>query len=157
MKPYILSKEVIVKLEAEEFEINVDYKRRDQLLGLSMSWEQWNAQHNNQHTAMKFENLSVEQLEQLLIENFVEPDSGLIGPPSEKEILLFMSKFPSVKAYGSVGNPTSPKHSDYSLWFEGLYVEGIYVTQQLREDFMEFCESADELSDDEDGLFSWWD
>jgi len=37
MKPYILSKEVIVKLEAEEFEINVDYKRRDQLLGLSMS------------------------------------------------------------------------------------------------------------------------
>ncbi|OPZ88523.1 MAG: hypothetical protein BWY74_03105 [Firmicutes bacterium ADurb.Bin419] len=91
--------------------------------------------------------------ENLLIQRFIDPEDCQNEAPSVKEIFGFMCKYPQVIAFGYA---VSPKRKDYRVSIEGIYVPQEKVTLQLKEDFIKFCQNADELLT-EDKLYAWWD
>lgn len=60
----------------------------------------------------------------------------------------------TVVAHGYV---VSPPREDYRVEIEGLEVHGEKACNHLRAEFLKFCRTADELTDEPDHLRSWWD
>ena len=123
----------------------VDVTRRNKLLGLPNNSESIDCQ--------RFYGLSVDVLEILIAEGFIDLDENQNNSPTTEEFLEFMKKYPGVKAHGYV---IGCDREDCRTTLEGLSFMG-EVTFPMLVDFTEMCRFADEFVIGEDGLYSWWD
>jgi hypothetical protein len=135
--------------DEESFEHNPNYVRRDQLLGISS--QLWDFDVNR---VERIESISLETLEILLAEKFIEPDESQDFSPSTSEFLEFMRIHPETYAHGYA---ISPYRDDYRVTIEGIYAKGYDNTCEIRKDFSPFCASADVLGVENAYLYSWWD
>jgi len=124
--------------------MNKDMKRRDEILGISSEYLGGTAHYKP---------ISLDVLEQLIKEDFVNLDECQNSSPSINEFLEFMKENPKVKAHGYV---VHSDRSDYRLSIEGLWVDEEDVTNELKITFMEWNRFADEFNV-KDNLRSWWD
>jgi hypothetical protein len=141
--------ETLKKIEVPEnkFVINKDYNLRDEILGLEIDWS------NKQNDIAYFDNLDIRTLERLINDNFIDPNEAQNAAPFVKDIFIFMSKNPHVFASGYL---IGPYRDDYRISIDGLNVPSKFVTEDIKNKFLEFCRDADEI-DQENGLMSWWD
>jgi hypothetical protein len=130
------------------FEMNHDYKKRDEIMDLNVTWGK-----DDFDELIWVELISLPVLEKLVEERFVDPESRQNASPTVQAFLEFMRKYPSVTAHGYV---VSPERPDYRVSIEGLFVAKKKVTPELKQEFINLCKDADELRMDGD-LFSWWD
>tara|TARA_Y100001949_G_scaffold134836_1_gene116354 strand:- start:301 stop:714 length:414 start_codon:yes stop_codon:yes gene_type:complete len=129
------------------FTFNKDYKKRDQLLGIQTDW-------TDQSGGLEYvEAISIDQLEKLLIERFIDPNEYQNESPTTRKFYEFMNSFPVATAHGYA---ISPERDDYRVTIEGLYVNESDVTSELKKKFRELCKDADEYYDQGE-LYSWWD
>ena len=130
------------------FAYNTDTARRNTILDLESGWgkAEWD-------DTAHLEAITLEQLEKLVTEKFIDPDGRQNESPSTQEFLEFMRKHPGVVAQGYA---VAIKREDYRVTLEGLFVDREFVTSQLRWDFEQLCADADELDTQAD-LYSWWD
>ena len=132
----------------DTFEFNMNHKKRDKLLGLSVIWGK-----DDSGGIIYVDSLPLPLLEQLFNERFIDPNDRQNFAPSAKEFLDFMRKHPAAVAHGYV---VSPNREDYRVSIEGLFVRRKDVTPELRQEFKKFCKGADELNLN-GNLSSWWD
>ncbi|WP_337100029.1 hypothetical protein [Paenibacillus sp. YIM B09110] len=129
------------------YRYNNDHEARDEMLGIDMNW------NDSKFDIVYFKNLDVQMLEQLYINNFLNPEDRQNNSPSVAEIFEFMMLHPQVTASGYI---VSPNRDDHRVSIDSLAVSEQYVSKRLKKEFEKFCENADELSLTND-LFSWWD
>jgi hypothetical protein len=131
------------------FEFNKNYKRRDDVLGICVDW-------NNEELhddLIEIGSMDLDIVTMLLNEKFIDPESRQNESPSVKEFHAFMQKHSSARAFGYA---VSPFREDYRISIEGLFVAPDDVTPEIRKAFVIFCAEADELDTDV-MLRSWWD
>lgn len=133
---------------ADVFVPNRDYKRRDQLLGLSVDWE-----HENKGGIEPFERAPLSVIAALYEEHFLDPLESQNASPTAGEILAFMCRYPAVLASGYV---VSPKRDDYRVSIDWIEVPFLSVTPSLKSEFEALCQDADEIDTSAD-LSCWWD
>jgi hypothetical protein len=131
-----------------DLELNRDHQRRDELLGLNITWSK-----DNVDEAISIESIPLPVLEELLKGQFIHPEDRQNASPTARQFLEFMRKYPVAVAHGYA---ISPERSDYRITIEGLRVPAKDVTPELRQSFSDLCRDADELTTDGD-LYSWWD
>lgn len=146
---YTPSSETLKKIEvpANEFIYNKDYELRDKIVGTNFDWSK------KENRVVYYDNLDIRTLEKLILNKFIDPNDAQNAAPFVKDIFIFMTKHPQVLASGYLVGPDS---EDYRISIDGLYVPVKYVTEDIKNDFIEFCVDADELNT-EGNLFSWWD
>lgn len=127
--------------------LNADYKTRDQII-----FGEYNDQ-NYLGGTKRFEQLSLEKLESLVGNNFIDLDDCQNLSPTVQEFLTFMKNHPKVYAHGYV---VSHNRNDYRVSIEGLSYEG-KVSKELLFDFVKLCRQADEFVANEHELYAWWD
>jgi len=138
---------VILSDTTTSFTFNKDYKKRDELLGIQPNW-------TDQSGGLEYvETITIDQLEKLLTERFINPNEYQNESPTTRKFYEFMNTFPVVTAHGYA---ISPERDDYRVTIEGLYVNESYVTSELKTKFRELCKDADEYYDQGE-LYSWWD
>lgn len=125
--------------------MNQDQKRRDEIMALEYPKYVGGLE--------KFEELTAEQLETLIKENFADPADKHNLAPTSGDFLNFMKSHEGVWAHGYV---VGGAREDYRLRIEGLVFLG-KVPDALKADFSTFCSSADDLRIEKDELYSWWD
>jgi len=101
----------------------------------------------------RFESLNLEQLQDLIQNNFIDLEECQNYSPSVSDFLDFMKKYPAVKAHGYAVSHT---RDDYRVSLEGLAFAG-EVNNQMLLDFIHLCRQADEFHASEDELYAWWD
>ena len=131
------------------FLYNPNYIRRDELLDIESRF--WDDEENDDEIVEV--EITLEVLELLFQEKFINPQNRQNFSPSVQEFLTFMRKYPMVVAHGYA---TSPYCDYYRVALEGLMVEPEFVTAALRADFEQLCQNADVL-DLRSELYSWWD
>lgn len=102
----------------------------------------------------RFSGLTIETLEELIKNNFVNLDDKQNEAPTIQEFYEFMKKYPCVKAHGYA---VDRGRSDYRVSIEGLDHAGNDISKELQLDFIKLCRKADELTCTEKRLYSWWD
>ncbi len=133
--------------DTTSFTFNKDYKTRDQLLGIQADW-------TSQSGGIEYiETITIDQLEKLLTDKFIDPNDYQNESPTTRTFYEFMARFPNVSAHGYA---VSPERDDYRVTIEGLYVKESDVTSELKKQFSELCQEADEYYDQGE-LYSWWD
>lgn len=132
------------------FHCNPNYRRRDELLGLNDTvWED----EAGWHKVVDLDAISLETLEAMVQEGFIDPQERQNFSPTAMEFLEFMRKHPRVVAHGYA---VSPYRDDYRVTIEGLLVLPEDYHSDLHNDFEQFCREADELRLGR-CLYSWWD
>lgn len=105
-----------------------------------------------------FKGLSVEALNALVAEGFVDVEERQNSSPSVGEFLAFMREWPEVKAHGYV---VSPDRDDYRVSLEGVECDLTVVAENRRDALRQaFCTAfhlADEFVASTNTLFAWWD
>jgi len=132
------------------FEYNTDYKKRDQMvLGKIIDWKK----EKNGGTE-PFKDMSLELLNTLIEENFIDPKESQNYSPTTQEFLELMQKFPSLRAHGYV---VSPERDDYRVAIEG--VDGENFSLDDMQVLLEALLHADSLdfSIKDGSIRSWWD
>ncbi|MEK3916264.1 hypothetical protein [Paenibacillus sp. FSL H7-0331] len=128
------------------FDFNQDVRARDKILGLSIDWE------DRINRIIRFDPIQVSALEDLINNQFINPDEKQNNSPTVQKIFTFMKKFPVVFA---TGYAVTPKRKDYRVSIEGLAINPEDVTEELENAFKEFSRSADELIT-ESGMACRW-
>jgi len=100
--------------------------------------------------------ISLEQLEQLVRENFINLKDAQNDSPTAGEFLEFMRQYPEVRAHG-YAQPLldSDFYNAYRVTIEGLIYRGP-VSNELEEAFDEFS-TADEYRNEPNLLRCWYD
>lgn len=129
------------------FQLNTDYKKRDKLLGISIDWQTVPSGTKE----IKF--IDYRTIEQLMKNNFLNPNDRQNESPSASEILAFLQLHPTVFAHGYV---VSPYREDYRITLEGIQVKPKDTTVETKLAVFEFCKDADEVLTTS-GLYCWWD
>ena len=99
-----------------------------------------------------FWNLTFAQLTELIELEFCKPTGRQNNSPTAELFCKFMKKFPFLRAHGYV---VHRDHDDYRMTIEGLRFKGKVGKEQVAT-FKEFCTGADDLSTDNNILYSWW-
>ena len=133
---------------ATPFVFNMDYKRREEIVGVSVEWGK-----DDSGGVVWLDRLSLSVVAQLFEEGFIDPNDRQNSAPTSREILIFMCKYPSALASGYM---VSPKRDDYRVTLDAIELPRRYVTPAAREEFEKLCKDADELITDGD-LYCWWD
>ncbi|CAI6087336.1 hypothetical protein [Cohnella sp. JJ-181] len=146
---YTPHSETLKKIEVPEYKFvyNKDYKLRDKIVGINFDWSK------KQNDIAYYDNLDVRTLEELILNNHINPNDAQNAAPFVRDIFYFMTKYPQVLASGYL---VGPSRDDYRISIDGLYVPNKYVTEEIKSEFIEFCMDADELNTEEN-LMSWWD
>ena len=131
------------------FIYNLDYKIRDNLLKLDINWED----KAMTRRIIRYEPIRIDVLEKLIELKFINLEEQQNNAPKVRDFYDFLLKHPSVFIYGYV---VSPFRKDYRVSIEGMAVNEEDVDELLKEDFMDFCKTADDIKTDE-GLVCWWD
>lgn len=126
--------------------LNKDIKRRAEILNIPADCLKGGTR--------RFDGASVEQIELLIKENFINENSSHNGSPTNKEFLDFMKQYPSSKAHGFA---ISIDRCDYGMVIEGLEMDANSIDEI--DAFSNFCRCPTTLSIDENKLhaYSWWD
>ncbi|MBN1910697.1 MAG: hypothetical protein JW818_13205 [Pirellulales bacterium] len=132
--------------EDGEMEFNMNVIERDSLLGLPDG-----ADASGDIT--RFDKVDVETVEKLIRGRWADPRDRQNESPSIAEIFRFMKRWPQVK---TCGYAVSSKRDDYRVSLEGISVEPDEVSPELKTEFIEFANGADELETDR-RLYAWWD
>lgn len=101
--------------------------------------------------------LTAEVMQQLIDENFLDPEDTQNDSPSAGEFLDFMKKYPFVKAHGYA---VDVSRSDYRITIEGIEAEipsdeNVKITFII--DFADLCRDASEFDIGEKYAYAWWD
>lgn len=136
--------------EVEE-ELSKDYKKRDQIIFRREI--AWGDSKETLGGTLRFEELTLEQLEELRDKRFLELSDAQNESPTIDQFLIFMQEHPGVMAHGYAVSPT---RSDYRVSIEGLVFEGECTTNwQLA--FLKLCRRADDITITSDRLYCWFD
>lgn len=138
--------ELLSLSETDGFVINMEVEQRNRLLGLP-------AEVDAEGDIARFEGLDQSTLEKLLRHSWADPRDRQNNAPSIAEFYRFMRRWPEVKAQGYA---VSSLREDYRVTLEGIYVQPDDVSPELKKEFLEFAEGADELVV-RHGLSAWWD
>lgn len=127
-----------------------DWKRRDQLLGVTVE--------PNPDGITPFHGLDAERLDLLVREGFASPAERQNRGPSLAEFLAFMRDWPEVLAFGYAVHPA---RDDHRVTIEGLACDLLAVQaprrDAVRAAFTRRFGDADEFVDALQCLYAWWD
>ncbi|MEK3699089.1 hypothetical protein NYE33_19135 [Paenibacillus sp. FSL R10-2199] len=132
-----------------DFIFNMDYERRDRLLGITGEW----IAKRGTGSVRRFEFNDVRVLKQLIENNYIDPLEAHNSSPSVEKMFNFMATYPNVLTKGYA---TSPLRKDYRVTLDTLFVPKEHVTRTLKHDFVAFCTKTDECEMEGD-LYAWWD
>lgn len=116
-----------------------------------------------------FDKLSLEQLQQLVNEDFIDTESCYNGCPTVGEFLKFVKGIKQYVAenpdYTSddfdiyfIGYAVDISRDDYRVTIEGVEYSSRYkVDREIMVKFMNFAKSADELDVTDTNGRAWWD
>lgn len=136
------------EIPVAQFVFNTDYKRREEIVGMSIEWGK-----DDVGGIVWLDGLSLSAAARLYEEGFVDPNDRQNLAPTSREILLFMCKHPSALVSGYM---VSPMRDDYRVTFDAVEVPRRDATLAVRQEFEELCKDSDELVTDGD-LYCWWD
>lgn len=97
--------------------------------------------------------ISLDTLQELVDNNFIDLDECQNGSPSAQEFLTYMRKW---NGYYAHGYTVDIVRDDYRITLEGIGKDTPADSQEELDAFMELCKDADELSH-KDELYAWWD
>lgn len=100
----------------------------------------------------RFENLSLDNLEELINGNFVELSDCQNAAPSIEKIYEFMKKYSEYTAHGYT---VTIKRDDYRISLEGISKAGGADSSEELEDFTKLFKHADEFSTSP--MYCWFD
>lgn len=100
-----------------------------------------------------FEELTAQQLETLVAEEFISAKDSFKGSPDVASMLNFMKQNEEVWAHGYV---VSESREDYRVNIRGLYFLG-KPSKELAEAFGSFCATASDMRIEKDELFAEWE
>ena len=126
--------------------MNKNYKLRDQIIFGKNIPEYNDICHFNQ--------LSLQQLLQLIELNFIELDEYQNNSPTTEEILEFLGKYPKYTAHGYVVTIT---RNDYRTTLEGVEKNSYFESKQEKKDFYKLFSQADELIIEDNQIYCWYD
>ncbi len=130
--------------------MNFDSEARDRILFANPANADWG------RSDLKYVTLSLENVQDLWDNNFIDPDECQNDSPTTRKFYNFMKKFPGkVFAHGYATSLERGKE-DYRVTIEGLLVNQEDVTEEIKKSFKRLCSKADELELDT-RLYSWWD
>lgn len=106
-----------------------------------------------------FYNLTLEKLEKLIENKFIDLDGRQNFSPTVGVFLDFMKKYPFIKAHGYA---VCIERDDYRVTLEGLICKDSakkYITSELQDEFKSFSKRyrADIVKAQKVKLYSWWD
>ena len=145
--PYLPKAEINKVFNKKRFVPNLDYKLRDEILKIDFDWE------TEPHNVIHFNHIDVVKIEILFLNRYLNPASAQNESPFAREFFEFMCQYPQTLAHGYA---VSPLRKDYRITLEGIYVPEEKVNENLKRDFLKFCQKADELAM-EGSLYAWWD
>lgn len=129
------------------FEFNKDDKRRCEIMGIS------NTHGYRLGGIFHFGNLTLEQLDKLLEEKFIDPKEAQNNSPTVDDFRFYMKRFSGATAHGYI---ISPERDDYRVSIEGIECEGDFdVETQI--DFYKTFRFADELICNDNYMYCWFD
>ena len=104
----------------------------------------------------RFFGLSLENLEKLINQNFIELDDCQNDAPSVNEIYMFMKMYPTVTAHGYA---VTKERSDYRVSLEGVECTdpGTICDPNFMRDFTNTFRHADEFSLTSEIASCWYD
>lgn len=127
---------------------NRDVKRRDSILKEFF---------DKGDTYDGFRGLTVEAMQQLIDEKFLDPEDDQNGSPTAGNFLAFMKEYPFVKAHGyAIGI----NRRDYRITIEGLEAdlpEDKDAKIEFIIDFVNSFHHADDVTLTENNVYAWWD
>jgi hypothetical protein len=124
--------------------MNKDQALRDSIIGVTDSYHGGCAHYNN---------LTLEKLQKLIDNDFIEMDEAQNEAPTIEEFYNFLKKYPKFTVHGYV---VEKERDDYRVSIEGLEYKG-KITFEMEKDFTEFCKHADDLICKQNKLYSWYD
>ena len=134
--------------DSTQIDLNRDFKRRDEILGLSIDWNK-----PNQFDIEHFGELSAKSIELLIKERFISLTETHNFSPQVIDFYRFMLNHPNVTVSGYA---ISPKRPDYGIEIYGIGVSKEFGSQALAKDLFAFCSGAREQETD-DGYFCYWE
>ena len=127
--------------------MNKDYKTRNAILGLNNDDKLWFG------GIQKFSNLSLDKLQNLIAQEFIDLDENQNCSPTTKEFLNLMKKYPCITAHGYA---VHHQREDYGIILEGLKYDG-NTTKQMVLDFRTLCHYADDFIATKKKIYCWYD
>ena len=126
--------------------LNSDQVRRDEILGIDYHSDYLGGTES-------FVGLTIDELNQLLRENFIDPYDRQNDSPTVDEFREFLTDHPEVTAHGYA---VDKKRNDYRVSIEGIEFTGpVSIGTML--DFVKLCRYADEFECTQNRLRAWWD
>ena len=125
---------------------NYDDKRRCEILGMQYPPKYLGG-------CESFKGLTLEALDLLLDEDFIDPEECQNCSPTTMEFKDFMDMYPECTLHGYI---VSPERHDYRVTIEGLEYCGD-VPKEMLKLFINAFRHADEFICDDDYLYCWFD
>ena len=129
------------------FGLNKDINKRDEIIFGKYEPELYTG------GIRRFDGLNIEQLEQLIEENFINVNEEHNNCPSVKEIFEFMKKYPD---YTVMGYTVSIRREDYRVSLDGIEKQTSATLQVEKEEFIILFGNADEF-DTVNMMYAWFD
>ena len=127
-------------------EYNYDDKRRCEIIGLSYPPEYLGG-------SQSFEHLTLDKLQLLLDERFIDPEEYQNCSPNTMDFKAFLEGYPEATVHGYI---ISPARNDYRVTIEGMEYHG-EVSKQMLSDFVEMFRYADDFKFSDEYLYCWFD
>lgn len=127
-------------------EINHDDKRRCEIMGISYPANYMGGYH-------RFEGITLDQLNLLLEEGFIDPEERQNCAPNTMEFKSFLEAYPDATVHGYI---ISPDRNDCRISIEGAEYHG-EVSKDMMIDFIEMFRFADDFTVSDDCLYCWFD
>ena len=130
----------------EFMELNHDDKRRCEIIGITSPVEYWGG-------CCRFEGLTLDRLNLLFDERFIDPEERQNNAPSTLEFKSFLEAYPETTVHGYI---VSPERDDYRVSIEGAEYNG-EVSKEMAMDFVEMFRFADDFTVSDNCLYCWFD
>lgn len=148
-----------------------DFKQKYQDMSSDEYWEKNDQLYSSYYVGgiRRFNKLSLEQLQQLVKEDFIDTEDYFNGCPTVGEFLKFVNGIKQYVAenpdYTSddfdiyfIGYAVDISRDDYRVTIEGVEYSSRYkVDREIMIKFMDFAKSADELDVTDTKGRAWWD
>lgn len=135
------------------YSLNMEQAKRDEIIGTSFITDKSTGGTKN------FLNLCVEQLRQLLKENFTRPELSHNASPTIGQMLDFALeclKADSTLSVSFDGYAVDSFHWDYDVNIDAIKIRG-KITPEIKSIFLKFVDGSDEATFENDYLYAWWD
>jgi len=131
------------------FEHNKDAERREQII----FGESYDTEKYRRGGIRHFDDLTAQQLRQLIDEKFMDPEDCQNLSPNNLEFLEFMEAH---GGYGAEGYAISRERNDYRINIEGIHKKGP-IDAEERVEFAKTFYAADEMLAAPGELYCWFD